>query len=109
MSLARASHRTAARLSAATQPLVYSLLEPLEGRRLLSVTVQGSNGVVVQSTGAPVVLDYDANQHAVLERYASGTTQVLDQSFGSGGQVATNLNAIADVARGPTDQLVIGG
>src|SRR5690349_6908772 len=101
----RASIRTAARLSAAmhraTQATeaTQALIEPLEGRRLLSVGLQGSNGVVLQSSGKPVALDYDANNHAVLVRYFANAA-ARDYSFGTNGEVDTNLDAIRDIAVG---------
>jgi uncharacterized delta-60 repeat protein len=104
----RPSIRTAARLSAAIRHATQPLIEPLEGRRLLSVAIQGSNGIMLQSTGKPVALDYDANNHAVLVRYFANAA-ARDYSFGTNGEVDTNLDAILDIARGPNDEIVIGG
>jgi uncharacterized delta-60 repeat protein len=108
MLLRRASHRTAARLSAATRSSVQVLLEPLEVRRLLALDLHGSAGVVLQSTGKPVELDYDAAGHAVLVRFLAGTT-TLDTSFGAGGAVATGLDTTTGIALAPGDKIVLVG
>jgi uncharacterized delta-60 repeat protein len=104
----RASHRTAARLSAATRSPVRVLLEPLEARRFLAVDLHGSAGVVLQSTGKPVELDYDAAGHAVLVRFLAGST-TLDTSFGAGGAVATGVDTTTDIALAPGDKIVLVG
>src|SRR4051794_39077133 len=108
MASPRASHRIAARLSAAVRSAVPVLVEPLECRRMLAVDLHGSAGVILQSTGKPVVLDYDINNHAVLVRYFANS-KVLDPSFGVAGEVDTNLDAITDIARAPGDKIVIVG
>jgi uncharacterized delta-60 repeat protein len=108
MKSVRASIRTAARLSAAISHATHALIEPLESRRLLSVDIHGSSGVVLPSTGKPVALDYDANDHAVLVRYFANAA-ARDSSFGTSGEVDTNLDAIRDIAVGPGDEIVIGG
>jgi uncharacterized delta-60 repeat protein len=104
-----ASHRPAARKSAAkVSCAVIPWIESLESRRFLSAVIQGSTGIVLQSSGKPVVLDFDANKHAVLERYFANSN-VLDPTFGAAGEVDTNLDAITDIARGPGDKIVIVG
>src|SRR5207237_10398456 len=104
MTFRLASNRTAARLSAATRSATLPLHEPLEGRRFLSADIHGSNGVVLQSTGKPVALDYDVNNHAVLVRFLPSSTTV-DRAFGANGEVDTNLDAIDDIARAPGDKI----
>jgi uncharacterized delta-60 repeat protein len=108
MLIRRASHRTAARLSAAIRCALPVCFEPLETRRLLAVDLQGSAGLILQSTGKPVELDYDAAGHAVLVRYLANTTS-LDTSFGAGGAVATGLDSTTDIAVAPGDKIVLVG
>lgn len=104
------SNRTAARMSAAIRPMVRTLIEPLEERRLLSAAsvIDRTVGLALQSSGKPVALDVDHNGQAVIVRYLPNST-TLDTSFGTGGAVFTGVAANQDMAIAPGDKIVIAG